>query len=70
MIKGLRSLTDYAGKKIRLRIRSKDEDGNEQESEHAFNFTVTEASADWIRGFDEDGIDLHIDDGDIAFIIG
>ncbi len=70
MIKGLRKLTDYAGQKIRLHIRYKDDDGNKQVSKNAFNFTVTEATADWINGYDDEGNELHVDDGDIAFIVG
>jgi len=60
MVRGLRHLTDYAGQKIRIHLRH----GG------TFYFTVTEATAEWINGFDEDGVELHIDDGEIAFIIG
>jgi len=60
MIKGLRKLTDYAGHKTRIHLRH----GG------AFNFTVTEATAEWINGYDDEGNELHVDDGDIAFIVG
>lgn len=59
MVKGLRHLKSYAGKAIKVYLK----DGG------AFHFKVIEASDHHIGGFDDEGVDLRIEAGDIDFII-